>query len=276
MELINPEHKVLSIRQQSNLLTISRSSLYYKPVGESELNLELMRLIDKIHLRHPTFGVLRLQDQLEERGYIVNEKRVRRLRDLMGIRVIYPKPNLSKLGQDKYIHPYLLGNIKIERPNQVWAIDITYIPMAKGFMYLTAVIDLYSRFIVGWQLSNTLEAENQTALIQDLFMTYGKPEIINSDQGSQYTCKGWIDCLKSNDVKISMDGKGRAIDNIFIERFWRSIKYDYIYLNPAQDGLELYEGIDTYIKEYNERKHQGINRVKPKTLYEIDKKTNLN
>lgn len=264
--MINSQHKI-SQRQQCDLLSVCRSSLYYKPVGETQQNLELMRLMDEIHLKHPTFGVLRLQDELEERGHRVNVKRIRRLRNLMGIMTIYPKRNLSKLGKAKYIQPYLLRNLKIERPNQVWAIDITYIPMAKGFMYLTAVIDVYSRFIVGWQLSNTLDKETQTDLIEDLFDKYGTPEIINSDQGSQYTCDNWINCLKSYNVKISMDGKGRAIDNIFIERFWRSIKYDYIYINPANDGLELYQGINTFVNEYNNRKHQGIGRVKPIELY---------
>ena len=273
-EMINLQHKKVSQRQQCDLLSICRSSLYYKPVGETEQNLELMKLIDKIHLKHPTFGILRLQDELEEQGHKVNVKRIRRLRNLMGIRTIYPKRNLSKLGKAKYIQPYLLRNLKIERPNQVWAIDITYIPMAKGFMYLTAVIDAYSRFIVGWQLSNTLEKETQTDLIEDLFDKYGTPEIINSDQGSQYTCDNWINCLKNNNVKISMDGKGRALDNIFIERFWRSIKYDYIYISPANDGLELYQGINTFIDEYNSRKHQGINRAKPLDLY-VERKSKL-
>lgn len=270
--MINHQHMKVSQRQQCDLLSICRSSLYYKPVGETGLNLELMRLIDTIHLKHPTFGVFRLQDKLEEQGYKVNVKRIRRLRNLMRIRTIYPKRNLSKLGKAKYIKPYLLRNLKIERPNQVWAIDITYIPMAKGFMYLTAVIDVYSRFIIGWQLSNTLEKETQTDLIKDLFDKYGTPKIINSDQGSQYTCDNWIQCLNSHNVKISMDGKGRALNNIFIERFWRSIKYDYIYISPAKDGLELYQGIDNYVNEYNCRKHQGINRVKPIELYDNRKK----
>lgn len=185
--MINSQHKKISQRQQCDLLSVSRSSLYYKPVGETQQNLELMRLMDEIHLKHPTFGVLRLQDELEDRGYRVNVKRIRRLKNLMGIMTIYPKRNLSKLGKAKYIQPYLLRDLKIERPNQVWAIDITYIPMDKGFKYLTAVIDVYSRIIVGWQLSNTLDKETQTDLIEDLFNKYGTPEIINSDQGSQYT-----------------------------------------------------------------------------------------
>jgi len=274
-ELINPKNRNISQSKQCKLLSISRGSLYYKPLGESDLNLKIMRLMDEIHLEEPAFGVLRLQDELEERGYKVNVKRIRRLRNKMGIKTIYPKRNLSKLGKAKYIHPYLLRNLRIERPNQVWAIDITYIPMRKGFMYLTAVIDVYSRYILGWQLSNSLDKETQTDLVKELFEEYGTPEIINSDQGSQYTSDNWVNCLKSNNVKISMDGKGRAKDNIYIERFWRSIKYDYIYLNPAENGMDLYRGIDNFIKKYNRRKHQGIGRIKPIKLYAAEKENKL-
>jgi len=182
---------------------------------------------------------------------------------------IYPKRNLSKLGLGKYIRPYLLKGLKIERPNQVWAIDITYIPMNKGFLYLTAIIDLYSRYIVGWGISNTLEAEASLAVMKQAVKDYGKPEIINSDQGSQFTCEEWISYLESEKIEISMDGKGRAIDNTFIERFWRSLKYDYdyVYLNPASDGLGLYKGLKEYMYYYNyELHHQGIER---KTLAEL-------
>jgi len=218
-------------------------------------------------MEHPSFGVLRLQDELSEHNLLVNHKRVRRLMRKMGISAIYPKQNLSRIGKAEYIRPYLLRGLDVTRPNQVWAIDISYIPMKKGFLYLTAVIDLYSRYLVGWQLSNSLEAETQTELIDDLIQHYGKPEIINSDQGSQYTSDQWISCLQGHQIKISMDGKGRATDNSFIERFFRSIKYDYIYLNPAESGVELYQGIKKYIESYNNRKHQGVNRLKPICLY---------
>src|SRR5690554_2167887 len=259
--------KNLSQRRQCDLLSISRSSLYYKPLGESNENLLVMRLMDEIHMENPAYGVLRMQDELAERKPVVNHKRVRRLMRKMCNNALNPKRNLSKLGKAKYIRPYLLRNLKITRPNQVWAIDISYIPMKKGFMYLTAVIDLYSRYLVGWQLSNSLEAETQTELINDLVQRYGKPEIINSDQGSQYTSEQWISCLQNHQIKISMDGKGRATDNSFIERFFRSIKYDYIYLNPAKTGVELYQGIKKYIEKYNNRKHQGVKRIKPICLY---------
>lgn len=265
----------LSHRRQCELLEINRSSLYYKPIGEGEENLSAMRLIDQIHLENPAYGVLRMQDELAERGLIANHKRVRRLMRKMCINALYPKRNLSKLGKAKYVHPYLLRDLKITRPNQVWATDISYIPMEKGFMYLTAVIDLYSRYLVGWQLSNSLEAETQTELITELVELYGKPEIINSDQGSQYTSEQWVSCLKEHQISISMDGKGRATDNAFIERFFRSIKYDYIYLSPARTGLELYQGLKNYVKKYNNRKHQGIKRKKPIHLYTFDKQIHL-
>ncbi len=265
-QLVDRQSK-LSVRHQSTLLEVNRSSLYYKPVGESEENLKIMDLIDKIYLDNPTYGVLRMKDELEEQNYFAYEERVRRLMRKMGLEAIYPKKNLSRLGQSKYIQPYLLRHLSIERPNQVWMIDITYIPMKKGFMYLTAIIDVYSRYIVGWSLSNSLEAQVQIGLIRDCIAEYGRPDIINSDQGSQFTCKDWIECLKEHHIQISMDGKGRAIDNIYIERFFRTIKQDYIYLNPVRDGLELYAGIKAYITKYNRRKHQGIQREKPINRY---------
>lgn len=269
LSLVDKEEQI-SIRKQCDLLSVSRSSFYYKPLSESDLNLELMKCIDQIHLKYPSFGIRRITNELEEEGYHVNKKRVERLMKLMGIEAIYPKRNLSKLGKAKYIHPYLLKGLAINRSNQVWQIDISYVPMEKGFMYLTAVIDVYSRYIVGWQLSNTLEKETQTELINNLISQYGKPEIINSDQGSQYTSSNWIECLKSHGVKISMDGKGRATDNIYVERFFRTIKYDYIYLNPAKTGLELYQGVKEFITGYNKRKHQGIKNQKPKDLFKFE------
>lgn len=258
----------LSVRKQSKLLEINRSSLYYSPQTERLENLEITRKIDHIYLDNPTYGVLRMQDELLEYGYRVNHKRVRRLMRLMGLEPIYPKPNLSKLGKAKYIHPYLLRNLKITHPNQVWAIDISYIPMKKGFMYLTVIIDIYSRYIVGWRLSNTLDTENVTALLKSSISEHGKPEIINSDQGVQFTSKEWVTLLKKAHIKISMDGKGRALDNVYVERFFRTIKQDYIYLNPAEDGLELYRGIAQYMNKYNHRRHQGIDREKPINKYQ--------
>jgi putative transposase len=257
----------LSIREQARLLEINRSSLYYKPVGETSQNVQLMHLMDRLFTEDPTLGVLGMQDELAEKNLNYNVKRIRRLLRKMGVEPIYPKKNLSRLGQAKYIHPYLLRGLKIERANQVWAIDITYIPMRSGFMYLTAIIDLYSRYIVGWQISNSLEKETQTELLQQAITRYGTPEIINSDQGSQYTCEHWIETLGDLGIKVSMDGKGRATDNAFIERWFRTIKQKHIYLNPAGNGLELYEGINIFVQKYNRRRHQGIDRRKPIDLY---------
>ena len=268
-EMIDKQHR-LSVRKQCGLLCINRSNLYYSPKKESDTNLILMTEIDKIHLKYPSFGIRRITQELREIGFIVNRKRVRRLMQLMRSATIYPKRNLSKLGKATYIRPYLLKDLKIEKANQVWQIDISYIPMKRGFMYLTAIIDVYSRYIVGWQLSNTLEKETQTLVMNEAIKKYGKPEIVNSDQGSQYTSNHWIGCMENHGIKISMDGKGRATDNIYIERFFRTIKYDYIYLNPVESGWELYEGIQDFIKGYNKRSHQGINNQKPKDLFNFE------
>ncbi|MHA6727063.1 IS3 family transposase [Chryseobacterium sp. A301] len=268
-EMIDKQYR-LSVRKQCDLLCINRSNLYYSPKKESDTNLILMTEIDEIHLKYPSFGIRRITQELREIGFSANRKRVRRLMQLMRIATIYPKRNLSKLGKATYIRPYLLKGLKIEEANQVWQIDISYIPMKRGFMYLTAIIDVYSRYIVGWQLSNTLEKETQTLVMNDAIKKYGKPEIVNSDQGSQYTSNHWIECMENHRIKISMDGKGRAIDNIYIERFFRTIKYDYIYLNPVESGWELYEGIQDFIIGYNKRSHQGINNQKPKDLFNFE------
>lgn len=256
----------LSIRKQCILLGISRSSLLYEAKTESAENLELMRLMDQHYFIHPTYGVLRMQDFLFSKGYWVNEKKVRRLLRLMGQVAIYPKKNLSNPGDTMYKYPYLLRNLAIERSNQVWQIDITYIPMARGFLYLTAIIDVYSRFVVGWGLSNSLNAKGTHEVYYAAIKEYGKPEIINSDQGIQFTCKEWSTVVKGS--QISMDGKGRALDNIYIERLWRSVKYDYVYIEVIEDGSSLYLGLKKYFKHYNTQlRHQGIERQIPKELY---------
>jgi putative transposase len=260
--------KNISIRSQCALLGISRSNFYYKHVEESQENLHIMRLMDEYYLKHPTYGVLQMQDYLRSKGLMVNHKRVRRLLRKMGIMAIYPKKNLSKMANAKYVRPYLLNGLKIERPNQLWAIDITYVPMAKGFMYLVAIIDVYSRFVVGWDIFNSLEAENCLLVLKNAIKKYGMPEIINSDQGCQFTSLLWIEYLENEQIKISMDGKGRAIDNIFIERLWRTVKLDYIYITPVENGLELYQGLKEFFGHYNHFKaHQGIDRVTPSSLY---------
>lgn len=260
--------KKLSMRRQCELLEVNRSMIHYQPKGESDENLYIMGRLDKRHLDHPTHGVLQMQDFLFALGLVVNVKRIRRLLRLMGIMAQYPKRNLSKLGQARYVRPYLLRSLEVTHVNQVWAIDITYIPMARGFMYLTAIIDLHSRFVVAWNVHNTLEAENCLEVLKDAISRYGKPEIINSDQGSQFTSALWTEYLESAQIQISMDGKGRATDNIFIERLWRTVKQDYVYLHPADDGKELYEGLDEFLNFYNhEKTHQGIGRIRPADLY---------
>lgn len=227
----------------------------------------MMELMDKHILEEPTAGVLTMQAMLEENGYKAGYERVRRLMRKANIYPIYPRRSLTVLGSKKYVHPYLLRDMVIVKPNQVWAVDITYVPMENGFMYLTAVIDLYSRYIVGWGLSNSLEAEASLSVIRQAVETYGKPTILNSDQGVQFTCAEYVDYLKKQGIKISMDGKGRAIDNIYIERFWRTIKYQHIYLNPASDGLQLYRGIEKWLNRYHHRKHQGNGKIKPIDRY---------
>lgn len=267
--LIDKTAKVVSIRRQCELLDLNRSGLYYQAKSESQANLALMRRIDEIVLRQPSFGVLRIQDALKDEGYTprVNVKRIRRLVRKMGIEAIYPKRNLSKLGKAKYIHPYLLRGYTAQKPMDVWAIDITFIPMKKGFLYLTAIIDLYSRFIVDWDISNSLEAHTQTDLLGRAIGKWGKPGVVNSDQGSQYTSAEWTGFLQKEGIKISMDGKGRATDNAHIERFFRTLKWDYVYLYAIEDGEQLYKGVAQFIKGYNQRRHQGINRQRPANLF---------
>jgi putative transposase len=236
-----------------------------------------MRLLDERYLNYPTEGVLQLQDYLRAEGYQINHKRIRRLLRKMGLLAIYPKRNLSKLGKAEYIYPYLLRNLPIDRSNQVWQVDITagrprYIPMAKGFMYpggepLVAIIDVYSRFVVGWDISNSMNADWVVETLRDAIIRQGKPEIMNSDQGSQFTCKKWVECLQKHLIQISMDGKGRAIDNVYIERLWRTVKYDYVYLSPPENGWQLQKGLAHFFQHYNYHKyHQGIDRQPPTHL----------
>lgn len=274
IKLISPEYKQLSVFKQCDLIGLQRSSYYFKPKGETGLNLQLMEYIDRKYLECPFYGVERMTDYLNYNlGYRVDSKRVRRLYRLMRIEAIYPKPNLSKPDKTQYIYPYLLRNLAIIRVNQVWAVDITYIPLNRGFMYLFAVIDLFTRKIMSWGVSNTMTTEWCKEIIIEAITEYGVPEILNSDQGSQFTSPIFINMLKDNKIAISMDGRGRALDNIFIERFWRSIKYEYIYLNPANGGVELYKGIKWYMEFYNnERIHTSLEKMTPNECYKKYKK----
>jgi putative transposase len=264
----------LSISRQCELIGVSRSSFYYKPVGESMLNLELMRLIDQEYLLRPWLGVPRMTTWLrEDKGFKVNPKRIERLYKLMGLSAIGPKPNTSKKAKGKghRVYKYLLRNLKIERPNQVWAMDITYIPVHNGYLYLCAIIDIYSRFVVGWSLSNTMTSEWCKETLKGAIEQYGRPEILNTDQGSQFTAYefcNWVTHPQQG-IMLSMDGKGRAIDNIFIERLWRSVKYEHVYLFAATDGLECYKGLKNYFDYYNtQRRHQSLNQQTPLTVFQ--------
>jgi len=268
----------LSIRKQCAILNVSRSHLYYKPTGEKKENLEIMQLMDSHNMEHPDEGVRGMQNMLTNNSMQVNHKRIRRLMKLMDIKAIYPRKNLTAIAKGEYKYPYLLRGMEIDKPNQVWSIDITYIAMNKGFMYLTAIIDVYSRFIVGWSVSNSLDAEVSLNVLKVAIKQHGKPEIINSDQGCQYTSKLWTGYLNDPEIaiKISMDGRGRATDNIWIERFWRTIKRGYVYLNPADNGIELYRGVKRYITYYNySRRHSSLQKKTPEMVYTAIKQVDV-
>lgn len=270
-ELVEREHPKLSIVQQCLLLSIHRSGLYYQAQRESKLNEELMLLMDKHYLEHPYKGAPRMHTWLtKDLGYQVSRNRVNRLYyKVMGLRAVMPGPHTSKRCKEHAVYPYLLRDLKITRPNQVWATDITYIPMAKGFMYLAAVIDVHSRMILSWSLSNTMQSEWCVEVVKQAIEQYGKPDIFNTDQGSQFTSTIFSQFITGQGIKLSMDGKGRATDNAFIERFWRSLKYEYIYIKPCQDAVELYQGTKSYINWYNEiRRHSSLNDQRPKEVYE--------
>lgn len=255
------------MRQQCEWLGLNRSTYYYEPCPESELNLRLMRLIDEQYMATPFYGWPRMTAFLQGEGYAINHKRVQRLMQKMGIQAIYPKPRTSISTPGHKIYPYLLRDVEIMRPNQVWSTDITYIPLANGFMYLVAVIDWYSRYILAWRLSNTLEGIFCIEALQQA-LTWGRPEIFNSDQGSQFTASAFTDILRAAEVRISMDGRGRALDNIFIERFWRSLKYEDVYLKNYATVLALSLGLEQYFDFYNYRRlHQALNYQTPAQYY---------
>ena len=265
--MIEPGHPEISIRRQCELVGLNRTSYYYKPASESPLNLELMRCIDEEYLKRPFYGWPRMTVRLRQLGYEVNHKRIQRLMQLMGLQAIHPKRRTTIAASGHRIYPYLLRGVKIVRPNQVWSTDITYVPMRQGFMYLTAIIDWFSRYVLTWQLSNTLDGHFcRTALQQAL--TLGRPEIFNTDQGSQFTDQAFTSILISADIRISMDGRGRALDNIFIERFWRSIKYEDIYLKEYSTVPALMSGLGEYFTFYNqERPHQSLGYQTPAEVY---------
>lgn len=259
----------LSMVSQCNLLGLHRSGLYYQPVAVSDEDLVLMALLDKQYLKTPFYGYRKMTVFLQAQGYPVNHKRVRRLMQLMGIEAIYSRPNTSQPNKAHKIYPYLLKGLSITKANQVWATDITYIPMKKGFMYLIAIMDLYSRYVLEWSVSNTMKSEWCTQTLRKAISKHGKPELFNTDQGSQFTAELFVAVLLENDIQPSMDGKGRAIDNIFVERLWRSVKYEDIYLKAYEDGWQLEKGMKNYFHFYNqERTHQSLNYQTPKKVYD--------
>lgn len=268
-ELIETSDNQMSIYKQCELLNVSRSTLYYTPSKASDKDLEIMQKLDMLYLEDPTRGTRRMARELRKLGYETGRCHVRSLMRIMRLKTVYCLPRTTISDPAKYKYPYLLRNLRIDRPNQVWSLDISYIPMPRGFMYLLAIMDVYSRFIVGWSLSNTMESEWVVNTLKVSVAQYGKPEIINSDQGSQFTSDEYVSFVKDLEtVKISMDGKGRAIDNVYIERFFRTIKYDKIYLDRPETGNELYSVCKHFINYYNERRdHSSIGNVPPIKAY---------
>jgi len=259
----------LPITRQCQMLDLSRSSVYYrlKPIPEEDL--ALMRSIDELHLQHPFLGSRKIRDRLQRQGARINRKKVRRLMRLMGIRALYPRKRRTSLpAKGHKIYPYLLRDLAVVRPNQVWAADIVYIPMARGFLYLVAIMDWYSRKVLSWRLSNTLDTTFCVEALEEALDRYGTPDIFNTDQGAQFTSEAFTGKLKEANVRISMDGKGRWIDNVFVERLWRSLKYEEVYLKAYETVAEAHRSIAAYLDFYNrERPHQSLDRLTPIEVY---------
>ena len=261
------EH-ALPVVRQCQLLDLNRSSVYYQPVGVNDEDLRLMRRMDEIHLKRPFYGSRRIRDDLRDLGYTVNRKKVQRLMRLMGITALYPKANRSRPGKGHKIYPYLLKGVTIDRPNQVWAADLTYIPMARGFVYVVALKDWARRPVLAWRLSNTMDTDFCVEALKEAISRYGASEIFNTDQGAQFTADAFTGALKAAGIQISMDGKGRWLDNVFVERLWRSLKYEEIYLKAYETVAEARLSIDNYFRFYNaERRHQSLNRRTPDQAY---------
>jgi putative transposase len=266
--LIGPDERA-SVRRQCELLGVNRSSVYYVPVELDAQQLELMRRIDELHLEFPFYGSRSIARELRAKGYRANRKRVQRLMRLMGLESVAPKPNTSRPNEAHPVYPYLLRGLMIDRPNQVWAADITYIPLAHGFAYLVAIMDWHSRRVLSWRLSNTLDSSFCVEALQQALSHFGRPGIFNSDQGSQFTASAFTDVLLGAGVKISMDGKGRCIDNVFVERLWRSLKYEDVYLRAYTNLVEARAGIDRYFHFYNTRRsHRALGHQTPAAFYD--------
>jgi putative transposase len=264
----------LSIVRQCRLTGLSRSGLYYEPRGESDLNLELMRLLDEQYTQTPFYGVPKMTEALRHQGYVVNPKRVRRLLRQMGLEAIYPKPRLSKPAPGHRIYPYRLRNVVITRPDQVWSSDITYIRLRAGFIYLVAVIDWFSRYVLSWEISTSLDATFCCSALERA-LRHGCPEIFNTDQGAQFTSDAFTSRLEAENILISMDGRGRALDNVFVERLWRTVKYEDVYLKDYNDPPDAVRHLGRYFTFYNgQRLHQALGYQTPETVYR-DPKTRM-
>jgi putative transposase len=271
--MVDPDDPDLSINKQCQLLDVPRSSFYFKARGENELNLKLMNRIDEVYTEHPTWGSRKIRDYLRNEGYKVNRKRLQRLMHTMGIAAIYPQKKISIPHPDYKIYPYLLRGLDICRSNQVWCTDITYIRLKHGFVFLTAIMDWYSRKILSWELSVTIDKYFCIEALESALRHFGKPEIFNSDQGSQFTSPSFTGILKENNIRISMDGKGRALDNVMIERFWRTLKYDEVYLKEYESVTDARRQIGAFIEMYNsKRPHASLNGLTPNSVYNANLK----
>jgi putative transposase len=269
--MVEPTNKKISIVNQCRVLNINRSTFYYKKKPVKPENLDLMRQIDQQYHEHPSFGSRSMRRFLERKGNKINRKRVQRLMRQMGIEAIYPKPRTSIPNPEHKVYPYLLRKMTINTPNKVWAADITYVPMGRGFMYLVAVMDWHSRKVLSWRVSNTLESDFCVSALEEAIDNYGKPEIFNTDQGTQFTSKSFIGVLKSNHIQISMDGRGRCLDNVFIERLWWTVKYHYLYLWAFENGTALRKGLQKWFRFYNQdRSHQALDEMTPDKVYYKD------
>jgi putative transposase len=265
--VINPNHK-LSLTRQAELLQLSRASLYYEPVGTCDADLQLMRRIDELHLQWPFLGSRMLRDMLRLEGIVVGRRHVATLMRKMGIKALYRRSNTSRRHPRHTIYPYLLRKLVIDRPNQVWATDVTYIPMARGFVYLVAVMDWFSRKVLSWRISNSMTADFCVEALEEAITKYGAPEIFNTDQGSQFTASSFIQVLQKHRIQISMDGRGAWRDNVFVERLWKSVKYEEVYLHAYDSVAAAKEGIGKYLIFYNTRRpHTALDRTTPDTVY---------
>jgi len=264
---IHSAHEMPKTRR-CELLEVARSTAYYRPTPIADDDLRMMRLIDEIHLELPFYGSRRIRDELETRGHPTNRKRVQRLMRLMGLSALYPRRRTSQPGKGHKIYPYLLRDLCVERANQVWASDICYLPMAKGSMYLVAIMDWHTRRVLSWRVSNTLDSEFCVEALEAALERFGPPEIFNTDQGAQFTSEAFTGVLKAHGIEISMDGKGRWVDNVFVERLWRSVKYEDVYLRAYETPAELRAGLTHYFAFYNaRRRHSALDRRTPDAVY---------